>query len=80
MKITVKEFKEILSKFNDDDYVIKSIDSEGNSFDYIDIPEDGVFYDGDVYIKKLTPELIEQGFCEDDLCNDVDAENVIIIY
>lgn len=73
----VKQLRELLAQCNDDDVIIMSSDSEGNS--YHPLSEEGVSvgvyawdgeYEGDIGIRKLTPELEEAGYSEEDVMED----------
>ena len=73
--MNVKQLKEILNTFDDNDLVVMSKDEEGNSYH----PFSGdiwkcKYLDYYCYIRKLTPELIAKGYSEEDLCDGgVDA-------
>jgi hypothetical protein len=82
--ITVKQFKEILEKENDDDIIVLSRDSEGNEFSPLDgsygvnnyLPEEGCNY-GEIHIRKLTDKLRKQGYDEEDLGDEEDRKRMI---
>ena len=77
--MTVKELKELLNSFNDNDIIIMGQDSEGNGFSPLSAIEKVSYeaestWSGIVGIRELTPEHIEVGYSEDDLLeNGVDA-------
>lgn len=91
--VTVKEMKQVLNNLDssfDDHIVILSKDSEGNQYKVIDkdnfidtnhkfIP-DCNGWSGDIVIKELTDELIEEGYTEEDLSNDESSIDCIVIY
>ena len=82
--MNVGELKILLDKCDDNDLVILASDSEGNN--YSPLAEDyGVYsyqpecsWSGGVSIRELTPELIEQGYTEEDLCES--GINAICLY
>ena len=79
----VKELKEILNNADDNDLVVLSHDEEGNSYSPLystelcsyDLNNSG---ENEVGIRELTPELIEEGYTEDDLIED--GVNAIVLY
>jgi len=73
----VSRLKELLAQCNDNDDIIMSSDSEGNSFH--PLSEEGVSigvyaWDGEYYaeigLRELTPELEKEGYSEDDVIED----------
>ena len=73
----VSRLKELLAQCNDNDDIIMSSDSEGNSFH--PLSEEGVSigvyaWDGECYaeigLRELTPELEKEGYSEDDVIED----------
>ena len=85
--LTVAELIELLQDQDPDAHVIVSCDSEGNSYSPVtsNIGE-GVYeptgiYAGDLYPgRKLTPELEELGYSEEDCYDEPDGIDVIVIY
>jgi len=80
----VRDLKEMLNQFNDDDLVIISKDSEGNHYSPLDDIWEGVYvagtsWYGETHIRKLTPELIKKGYSEEDLYDGDDGVNAIIL-
>jgi hypothetical protein len=77
--MNVKQLKEILNTFNDNDLVVMASDEEGNSYHKFsgDIWK-CKYYEEYCYIRELTPQLIENGYSEDDLCED--GVNAICLY
>lgn len=77
--MNVKELKELLEKFNDDDIVIVSKDGEGNGYSPLATAEEVSYeaectWSGLVGIRELTDEHIDVGYTEEDLLeNGVDA-------
>ena len=67
----IKQLKGILNKYDDNLEVVISSDGEGNSYDILRSIEKGTFekedYDIRIGLEKLTPELAEQGYSEDDV-------------
>jgi hypothetical protein len=57
-----------------------SKDGEGNYYSPLYLIEECKYKAeyNDIYIKELTPELIGDGFTEEDLCED--GENAIVLY
>jgi hypothetical protein len=82
----VKEFKKLLENYNDEDEVIMSNDGEGNNYSpFCEIQEEMIYapdneYSGEVYHKKLTKELENCGFIEEDLYGGDDGINAIVLY
>lgn len=81
----VSRLKELLAQCDDDDDILMSADSEGNSFH--PLSESGISigvdaWDGEYYaevgIRKLTPELEKEGYSEDDVI--VDGRPCIILW
>lgn len=71
--MTVKEFIALLSECDPDDIIIMATDAEGNAYNYFDgnmnLHEYNYMeynYGGEIKLRKLTPELVEQGFSEED--------------
>lgn len=91
--LTVKEMRDRLNNLDlsfDNHLVIISRDSEGNQYKVIDkdnfidtnckfVP-DYSGWCGNVAIKELTDKLIEQGYTEQDLCDDESALDCIVLY
>ena len=84
--IKVKELINMLQKEDPEAVIIMSSDGEGNNYSPlsdlgdIDYVPDGTCR-GDIYMRELTKEDIEQGFTEEDLGPD-DPERVkaIVLY
>lgn len=66
-----RDLKAILNQHDDELDIIISSDSEGNSYDTLQTVELGRFkkedYSVRIGLEKLTPELAEQGYSEDDV-------------
>jgi hypothetical protein len=69
-----KDFKKLAAEVGDDDIIVMSRDSEGNSFSPLAEASEGNYatdpgapWYGEVHLRKLTPALIEQGYTEEDL-------------
>jgi hypothetical protein len=76
----VKELIKELKKLNQNDLVVLSADEEGNGYLPLGGIQDGMAYlDAEVHIKKLTPDLEEQGFTEEDVASK-DAKSCIVLY
>jgi hypothetical protein len=81
--MNIKELKEIIKDMNDNDLVILSNDSEGNYFSLLCNIDLCIYkaestYNGYIGLRELTPELIKEGYCEDDIIETgVDA---IVLY
>lgn len=81
--MTVKELKKILKGIDDDRIVILQKDAEGNGYSPLAGLDDECNYradstwSGDVGYEKLTPELEERGYSEDDI---VDGAPALILY
>lgn len=81
----VSELKKLLEQCSDDDIVVLSRDSEGNSFSplagcsqEVYVPESSWY--GEIYIRELTPELKQRGFCEDDLYTGENGRNALVLW
>jgi len=78
--MNVGELKKMLVEYPDDMLVVLSIDPEGNGFNPLQVVEDNSVYvreDREVHIAKLTPELIEQGYCDEDIH---EGESCIVLW
>jgi hypothetical protein len=82
--IKVKELIEALKGADPEAVVILSRDPEGNGFETLcDIEtENQVWSDewGEIGFKELTPELIDDGYGEEDLCHEDDAVECIVLW
>lgn len=65
----VKELIERLQKYNPNDLVVLSQDEEGNGFYTLYKVWEGIYDadNGEVKLRKLTPELIKAGYTEEDV-------------
>lgn len=79
----VKELKELLGKIDDNCVVIMSKDAEGNNFSPLAELEDSHCYladstwSGEIGLKILTPELMKEGFSEEDV---IDGEPALVLW
>lgn len=79
----VKELKELLKEFNDNDIVIISKDSEGNRYSPLsDVAEasyeaETTWY-REIGLRKLTEEDIKAGYTEEDVLEN--GVNAIVLY
>lgn len=79
----VKELKELLNQFDDENIVIMSKNSEGNNFSPLsDIDEcnyraETTWY-GEIGLRELTDEDIADGYSEEDVLED--GENAIVLW
>ena len=80
--VTVKELKELLKNEDDDAIIVLSSDEEGNSFSPLhesygvdNFLSDGNY--GEIHPRELTPELIKQGYTEEDLGSKEDRKKMI---
>jgi hypothetical protein len=83
--MTVKELIKKLQKIEDQDrIVILQKDPEGNGFYPLSDIDDNSVYDFDnetVHIEKLTPNLIEEGFSEEDLApDDINTKKALVLF
>jgi hypothetical protein len=81
--MTVKELKELLNQFNDNDLIIMSKDSEGNRYSPLSSLEEISYeaessWEGIVGIRELTNEYIEAGYSEEDLVEN--GVNAVALY
>ena len=81
--MNVKELKELLKQFDDNDIVIMSKDSEGNRYSPLSSYEEASYeaestWSGIVGIRELTKEYIEAGYGEEDLVEN--GVNAIVLY
>ena len=84
-RMTVKNIKELLKEYDDDDIVVLSEDSEGNGFSPLADISVAVYVNeygtnGDTYIRRLTQGLIDAGFAEEDLYHGPGGENCIVLW
>ena len=81
--MTVKELIESLSNLNPEAIVVKSKDDEGNAYHELFHIETGMVIGnpGEHYLelgyKELTPDLIEDGYTEEDL---TDGPEAVVLY
>ena len=81
--MNVKELIKILQRCDEDSIVVLSNDSEDNSYSPLDEVDDSsnykadTTYSGEVGIRKLTEELIELGFGEEDV---VEGEKAVVLF
>jgi hypothetical protein len=85
--MTVKELIQQLQTYDQDLLVVLSKDGEGNGFSPLGQSDgDNNSYvpsstcRGELYIDKLTPELIEEGYTEDDLPHDPQAVRAVVLW
>lgn len=75
--MTVKELKAALAECDDDDFVILAKDSEGNGYSPLyRVSTDDAYaatttYAGQSTPRRLTPELLEQGYTKEDIMEGV---------
>lgn len=71
--VTVKELIETLQELPQDAIVVMSRDSEGNGFSLLsDIESNCMFFEGEIKLAELTPELRSQGYEEEDVGEEGD--------
>lgn len=80
--ITVRELKELLNNYNDNDLVIIQKDEEGNGFsplyEILDVKYVAdTEWSGEVFLRELTQELREIGFTEEDVSES--GEDAIVL-
>lgn len=74
--MTVKELRELLKDQNDNDLVVLSSDSEGNSFSPLSENFSLASYEstsgerGEIWLRELTEELKKEGYSKEDLCEN----------
>jgi hypothetical protein len=83
--MNVKELKEFLNNFDDNDLVVLSVDEEGNSFSPLASVEEANYvednpFNGYIYLRELTPELEEAGFTEEDVYYGENAIEAVVLY
>ena len=83
--MNVKMLKELLQNFNDNDLIVLSKDEEGNGFSPLADAEEVIYvpnstWSGDIYYKKLTPELEKEGYSEEDVYFGDDAIEAVVLY
>jgi len=81
--MTVKELIEELKELDGERIVVLSKDGEGNGFSPLADVECAAYtsentWSGEVHIEELTPELIEQGYTEDDVRED--GEKAVVLW
>lgn len=69
---TVKDLKEALSQFDNDDVIVLTSDSEGNCFDTLYTVEAMQYISEhhEVRYRELTDDMREQGYTEEDVTTD----------
>jgi len=63
----VKELKALLEEEDPERVVVLSQDAEGNGFSLLSAVEHYAFDGEDIGLEVLTPELMEQGYSEEDV-------------
>lgn len=82
--MTVKELRKLLINQNDNDLIVLSKDSEGNSFSPLSEHfclcsyESTSTSSGEIWLRELTDELKKQGYSKEDLCDT--GINALILY
>ena len=68
MSIKVKNLIEELQKLNPEHFVVLSSDAEGNSYSFLEgIYTNHKLHNGEVFLAKLSPELIDEGYTKEDV-------------
>jgi hypothetical protein len=78
--MNVRQLKELLEQFDDGVLVVISRDEEGNGYNELYQIETNAVYnksEGEVHLHHLTPQLIKEGFTEEDLG---EGEIAIVLY
>lgn len=71
MAISVKNLIEELQKLDPEDYVVLSSDQEGNTYNFLEgIAINQRLNNGGVFLPELTPELEEEGYTPEDVCEE----------
>lgn len=84
--MTVQDLKKELDKLDDNMLVVISKDSEGNSYSPLSEVSGNSLYTpennwlGEVSIKELTPELIKQGYTEEDCYKTDESKECIVLW
>jgi len=79
----VSELIEKLKMCKQDSIVVMSRDAEGNGYESLRIIEDDMMFSeiwGDIRYAKLTPELEECGYSEEDILDPSVAEQAVVLY
>jgi hypothetical protein len=83
--MTVKELKKLLENVDDNRIVILQKDGEGNGYSPLECIDDESNYradstwSGEVGYQKLTPELIKQGYSDEDILSGDGAVPALIL-
>lgn len=76
--MTVRRLKEYLKDVEDHLIVVLSRDAEGNGYCELgQICDNNVFHESEIGLRKLTPELKQQGYTEDDVKTEGKAALVL---
>lgn len=81
--MTVKLLIEKLAKLDPEMEVVIAIDEEGNGYNPLEDVETNHMYDKvshEISLKELTPELIKQGYTEEDLPSDDSAVDAVVLW
>lgn len=84
--MTVKELRDCLDLYNDNDLVVMSKDAEGNGFSPLEQTVGNSLYtpestwSGSVSIKELDDELKEQGYTEEDCYRDETSKECVVLW
>lgn len=85
MALTVRQLRELLANFDDDDLVVVQADADGNGYaplaggyDMIYVAEaDG---SGAVYLRALTDEDRAEGWTEGDVYRGTTGQSALVLY
>jgi hypothetical protein len=64
---TVSQLIDVLKQHDPDRIVCLSVDSEGNDYASVHSVHTGMFEDGEMWLEYLTPELIKQGYSDENV-------------
>lgn len=79
--MTKAELLKLLEPLNDNDVIVLSSDSEGNSYRELESVEAGwKYHEGNLGLPELTDEDILDGFSPDDVMTHPDAVAAIVFY
>lgn len=78
--MTVRDLIKLLEKIeNQDRVVVLETDQEGNDFAELEEVATAAFYEGEIGLEKLTEDLEEKGYCDEDLAPE-DSQPAVVLW
>lgn len=79
MSMQVKHLVEELQKLDPELYIVVSSDNEGSTYSFLEgMAINSRLRDGEIHLAELTPDLVEQGYTEEDVSEE--GIDCIVLY